>query len=406
MDIVPVKSTDFLIIGGGIVGLSMALEAKRRHPASSVTLIEKEPRCGAHASGRNSGVLHAGFYYTADSLKAKFTREGNRRLTEYCNDRKLRINRCGKLVVARHAGELAGLDELLRRGQRNGVELYEITDQEAKEIEPRVKTHRKALFSPTTSSVDPAEIMASLQQDAYTAGIRILTETRYVGRSRGGVRTSRGDIAAGFVINAAGLYADKVADDFGFCRDYRILPFKGLYLYSREVPGSLKTHIYPVPELAHPFLGVHYTMTAAGRIKIGPTAIPAFWREHYRGVSRFNVRELLDITAREAGMFLRNDFNFRALAMTELRKYSRTRMVELASELVSDVVPADYHEWGPPGIRAQLVHIGERRLEMDFRYEGDSRSFHVLNAVSPAFTCALPFAEFMFDRIEEGRLAA
>lgn len=399
-------TADFLVIGGGIVGLTMALEAKRRHPGSRVTLIEKEKRCGLHASGRNSGVLHAGFYYTADSLKARFTREGNRRLTEYCMERGLRINRCGKLVVARHEAELAGLDELLKRGRHNGVVIHEVTEQEARGIEPRVKTYTKALFSPTTSSIDPGQVMASLGEDARAAGIRLLNETSYVGRSLGGVRTSHGNIAAGYIINAAGLYADRVARDFGFCRDYRILPFKGLYLYSSEPPGSLKTHIYPVPDLKHPFLGVHYTITADGKSKVGPTAIPAFWRENYKGLSRFRADEALEVVLRQLGMFLRNDFRFRSLAVMELRKYFRARMVHLASELLAGVVAADYRKWGPPGIRAQLVHVKERRLEMDFRYEGDHRSFHILNAVSPAFTCSLPFAEFLFDRIEEGRLAA
>src|SRR6266566_1588835 len=140
-------TTDFLVIGGGVIGLNLALQAKRRHPQSHVTLIEKEQDCGSHASGRNSGVLHAGFYYTADSLKARFTREGNRLLTDYCAARGLRINRCGKLVVARNETELAGLQELFRRGKTNGVELYELSEREAREIEPRVKTFRQALFS-------------------------------------------------------------------------------------------------------------------------------------------------------------------------------------------------------------------------------------------------------------------
>ena len=131
---------DFLVIGGGVIGLNIALEAKRRHPDSQVTLIEKEKDFGVHASGRNSGVLHAGFYYTADSLKARFTREGNQALSRYCKERGLALNRSGKLVVAKDASELSGLDELLRRAQKNGVELHSITEKDAKEIEPRVKT--------------------------------------------------------------------------------------------------------------------------------------------------------------------------------------------------------------------------------------------------------------------------
>ena len=398
-----VKTSDFLIVGGGIIGLCLALEASRRYPTSRVTIVEKETKCGLHASGRNSGVLHAGFYYTADSLKARFTRDGNRALTTYCKERGLRINRCGKLVIARHADDLPGLDELLRRGRANGVELHAISRNEAEEIEPRVKTHERALFSPTTSSVDPREVMASLVRDAQAASIEILAGTRYLGQGQNGVMTSKGGIATGYVINAAGLYADRIAQDFGFARDYRILPFKGMYLYANEGANAVRTNIYPVPDLANPFLGVHYTVTADHKVKIGPTAAPAFWREHYTGIANINLVELGEIVAREAGLFLRNDFGFRHLALSELRKYSKKRMVSMAACLATGVDPRNYTDWGQPGVRAQLLNIRERRLEMDFRFEGDDRSFHVLNAVSPAFTCSLPFSHYLFDRIERLR---
>ena len=397
------NTCDFLVIGGGVIGLCLALEASRRYPTSRVTIIEKEAMCGWHASGRNSGVLHAGFYYTADSLKARFTRDGNRALTTYCEERGLRINKCGKLVIARHADDLPGLDELLRRGRANGVELHAISRNEAEEIEPRVKTHERALFSPTTSSVDPREVMASLVRDAQAASIEILAGTRYLGQGQNGVMTSKGGIAAGYVINAAGLYADRIARDFGFARDYRILPFKGLYLYANEGANAVRTNIYPVPDLANPFLGVHYTVTADHKVKIGPTAAPAFWREHYTGIANINLVELGEIVAREAGLFLRNDFGFRHLALSELRKYSKKRMVSMAACLATGVDPRNYTDWGRPGVRAQLLNIRERRLEMDFRFEGDDRSFHVLNAVSPAFTCSLPFSHYLFDRIERLR---
>ncbi len=399
-------TTDFLIIGGGVMGLNLALEAKRRHRSSRVLLIEKEKQCGAHASGRNSGVLHAGFYYTADSLKARFTREGNQRFTRYCEERGLKIKKCGKLVVARDETELVGLDELLRRGRKNNVELHEITEREARRIEPRVKTYQKALWSPTTSSVDAAEVMASLVGDARAAGVEILTDTAFVAVERDGVVTNRGRISAGGVINAAGLYADKIARAFGFSRDYRILPFKGLYLYSPEPGGALRTNIYPVPDLDNPFLGVHYTLTVGGKIKIGPTAVPAFWREHYNGWENFRFTEFAEVVGRELAMFVRNDIDFRGLAFRELKKYFKSNMVRLAKDLLEGVPPSDRWSWGKPGIRAQLVNIRARRLEMDFRYEGDQKSFHVLNAVSPAFTCAMPFAEFLFEQLECGKLAA
>ena len=154
---------DFLIVGGGIIGISIARELKKRHADCTIAVIEKEQSCALHASGRNSGVLHAGFYYTADSLKARFTRDGNRELTQYCEEREIPINKCGKLVVAQNERDHTLMDELLERGRRNGVELDSITAQEAREIEPRAKTQDRAIFSPTTSSVNPLNVMQSLE---------------------------------------------------------------------------------------------------------------------------------------------------------------------------------------------------------------------------------------------------
>lgn len=392
-------AADFVIVGGGIIGVTLALEGKRRHPDASIVVLEKDD-VGAHASGRNSGVLHAGFYYTADSLKARLSVEGNRRLTEYCLEKGLGINRCGKLVVASQASELAGVDELLRRGGVNGVDVRPVTEAEAKELEPRVKTVERALWSPTTSSVDPAEVMASLAADARAAGVDVRTGTAYVGYDDGVVRTSRGDIPAGYLVNAAGVYADRVARALGFSERYRILPLKGVYLYSDEPAGAFRRHIYPVPNLDNPFLGVHYTVGVHGKAKIGPTAMPAFWREHYDGLENFRPGELLDIVGREARLFLKNSFGFRRIAADEIRKSFRSVLVKRAARLATGVRRADYRTWGRPGIRAQLLDLETGAFEMDFRYEGDDRSFHVLNAVSPAFTCSLPFAELLWDEIE------
>jgi len=396
------RTTDFLVVGGGILGLALALELKRRQQDSSVTLLEKEPACGLHASGRNSGVLHAGFYYSADTLKAQLTREGNRQLAAYCTERGLRLDNCGKLVVAKDAADLAGLEELQRRGRTNGVELEVLSVDDVRRLEPRARTYERALFSPSTATVDPAEIVASLVRDARAAGIVLLTGAAYQGRARGrAVLTSAGTIDAGYVVNAAGLYADRVARDFGFSERYRILPFRGRYLVAPPGALGVRTHVYPVPALANPFLGVHVTRAVDGSVKIGPTATPAFWREQYDGWRNFKLGECLSIAGRELGMLVRNDFGFRRLALAELRAYGRRGLVRRAARLVDGVRAARFRRWGRPGIRAQLFDVRERRLEMDFRYEGDDRSFHVLNAVSPAFTCALPLAEYLVQRIEE-----
>lgn len=395
------SSTDFLIIGGGVIGISLALEAKQRFPDQSVKLIEKEGDCGLHASGRNSGVLHAGFYYSDNSLKAQLCRDGNRHLTEYCLERNLHINRCGKLVVASNEQDLTGLDELLKRGKVNGVELQEITEAEAKEIEPRVKTHQRAIFSPTTSSVNPVQIMKSFVSDAEEVGIKIINKAAYISHSGDVVKTTQGDISAGYVINSAGLYADRIARDYGFSEKYRILPFKGIYLYSSQPAGAMRTNIYPVPALDKPFLGVHFTIAVDGKIKIGPTAIPAFWREQYEGTKNFKLDEFLEVVWRETKLFYSNQFGFRQLAFDELKKYNRKWLVELASSLATDIKHEDYTTWGKPGIRAQLINIETNRLEMDFKVEGDDKSLHVLNAVSPAFTSSIPFAKLCLDKVIE-----
>ncbi|MBS0169879.1 MAG: L-2-hydroxyglutarate oxidase [Nitrospira sp.] len=391
---------DFLVIGGGVIGINVARQLKRRYPDSSVHLLEKEVDCGLHASGRNSGVLHAGFYYSPDSLKAKFTWQGNRLLTAYCESKAIPLNRCGKLVVAKDQNDHAGLDELIRRGNSNGIPLEAISAEEAKAIEPRVKTCERALFSPATSTVDPTLVMAAMKQDALEEGIKLHCGVRYLTSSKQRVVTTAETFHAGYVVNAAGLYADRIAQEFGFSKHYRILPFKGLYLYSSEPAKAIRTNIYPVPDLKNPFLGVHFTVAASGKIKIGPTAIPGLWREHYGGAENFHWNEFFEVALRGMGLLLASNFDFKTLAMREITKYSKSTMVSLASQLAEGIKPEDYRIWGKPGIRAQLVDIEKRKLEMDFVLEGDKHSMHVLNAVSPAFTCSLPFSEYVCQQID------
>jgi len=397
----PTNIFDFLVIGGGVIGISIARELKSRNPNSGVCILEKEHQCGLHASSRNSGVLHAGFYYTADSLKARFTKEGNQRLTKYCEVKNLALKKCGKLVVAQNESELVWLDELMTRARNNGVPLELITDEESQAIEPRAKTYQKALFSPTTASINPTELVKSLLSDAIQEGVQLKTNTQYIHRvGKNSIKTSNGIFEAKYIINAAGLYADKIGRDFNFSKDYRILPFKGLYLYSNEPLGALNTHIYPVPDLTNPFLGVHFTITSDDKIKIGPTAIPAFWREQYQGWSNFNMPELTEIILRQAGLFLSSNFDFKALAFRELKKYSKPLLVSLAAKLAKGVDIKHYRQWGLAGIRAQLLNIRKKELEMDFVLEGDKQSMHILNAISPGLTCALPFADYVCDQVE------
>lgn len=395
---------DFAVVGAGVIGLSIARALRSKYPDCSVLLLEKEPEVARHASGRNSGVLHAGFYYTADSLKARFCRDGNRRMRAYCAERGLPINTCGKLVVARTEADWAGLDTLYQRAQANGVTLERITEADARRIEPRVRTRDKALWSPDTATVDPAAVVRSMVQDAEREGVRTVyhADVRQAEVLAHSTRliAATGAWEAGYVINAAGLYADRVAHLCGAGLNYTLLPFKGLYLTGGAEAGTLNTNIYPVPDLRNPFLGVHLTVTVDRHLKVGPTAIPCLWREQYGALSGLRPDELLQAMRLLPGLWFRAGFAFRQLAVAEMRKYWRPHMVRQAAQLADGVESAHFRHWGRPGIRAQLMRLSDRQLEMDFVIEQSAHSLHVLNAVSPAFTCALPFAEYVVNMLE------
>ncbi|MBF0569349.1 MAG: L-2-hydroxyglutarate oxidase [Candidatus Omnitrophica bacterium] len=388
---------NFIIIGAGIIGLSIARRLKQSSPSSRILIIDKEPDVGAHSSGRNSGVLHGGFYYTADSLKARFTVEGNRALKEYCHAKGIPFNACGKLVVAMDEKELEKLHELERRGIRNGSNVRLIDAAQAKEMEPNVYTFKKALYSPDTASLDPKEVLHALKGDLLKEGVQIMFSTAYRGHQGNAVRTSQGDFEGGKIISCAGLYADKVAQDFGFGKKYTMIPFKGLYLKYAKNKTDVRMNIYPVPNLRNPFLGVHYTKTVDGTIKIGPTAIPAFWRENYTFREHFRLSEFAEIAFQEAKLFCTNSFGFRDLAFDEISKYNREHFIRLATKMVP-VDPQGFGEFTRPGIRAQLLDKTRLELVQDFVIEADKNSVHVLNAISPAFTCAFPFAKFVCEK--------
>ncbi|MDX2073997.1 MAG: L-2-hydroxyglutarate oxidase [Alphaproteobacteria bacterium] len=394
------KQADYVIIGAGIIGLAIARELKIRFPAKSIIIIEKEPALAAHGSGRNSGVLHAGFYYTADSLKARFCRDGCAEWKDYVKARGLKLNHCKKVVVAKNEEERQGIHELKKRGDANGVEVHIVDEAELTKIDPNAKTYKEALYSPTTATIDPVEICLHLAGELRAEGVEILLAHPYR-QKLGPLSILAGDteITAGKIFNCAGLYADRIARDFGFCKDYTIIPFKGIHVLAARPPvPSVRTLIYPVPNLKNPFLGVHFNITVDGKIKIGPTAIPAFWRENYRGLSRFKLDELFAIAAWELKLFATNAFGFRRLAFEEIRKYSRRHLLNLVRPMVKELDDAAFTNWARPGIRAQLLHKKSLKLLQDFVVEGDDKTVHVLNAVSPAFTCSLPFGRYVVEK--------
>ncbi len=396
----PIKKTDYLIIGAGIIGLTLAAQLKKTFPNKTIIMLEKEDDVALHSSGRNSGVLHAGFYYTANSLKARFTRDGNAVMKKYCKEKGLKINECEKVVVARDEKELKYLYELEKRGKVNGVDIKIIDEEELKKIEPNATTFQKALYSPTTATVDPIEICQTLKKDILDLGITIRLNEGYKKRlSNNLIMTEKGKIIeAGKIINCAGLYADKIAKDYGFCKDFTIIPFKGIYLKYTFEDKPVRVNIYPVPNILNPFLGVHYTVTVDGGIKIGPTSMPAFWRENYSGFENFKILEFISIMIYEVKLFLTNAFGFRALAFYEILKYRRSHFTGLAGGLVRGINTKGFNQWAKPGIRAQLLNTKTLELVDDFIVQGDKNSIHILNAVSPAFTSSFPFTKWVIDK--------
>lgn len=384
---------DFAIVGGGIVGLALARELLRRAPGASVVVFEKEEGLGEHASGRNSGVLHAGFYYAPDSLKAVLTRRGNAMLAGFCDEHGVAVRRCGKVVVTTAGSELPALHQLYDRGVANGVDIELIDESRLAELEPLARTVGEALWSPTTAVADPRQVIEALAADVEAHGGQVRLGSHVGAGSVGRLAVGGERWTVGHVVNSAGLYADEVAQWYGFCDDYVVLPFKGLYWYGNWPAGRLQRHVYPVPDAANPFLGVHLTVTASGGVKVGPTAIPALWREDYGGLGNATAAEIRQ-TLRRYPSFLTSPYHdVPGLIRSEVPKYWRRHLVKQAAAMVPSIRPADFRVKGKPGVRAQMWSIPHRRLEMDFVVRGDARSTHLLNVVSPGWTSALAVAE-------------
>jgi len=371
-----------LIVGAGIIGMTLAYEWNKKNPNDEIIIIDKEAHEAFHASGKNSGVLHAGFYYNSDSLKAKLTADGNRLMKKFCKEKKVFVNETGKLVVAKDESELEILFELEKRSKSNNAGAYIVTQKEAYEIDPNAKTYKYALYSPNTATVNPKEVCRALKEDLEEKGVRFIFNMPF----------EKFNESYDFLINAAGLYADKIAHRFGVGLEFTMLPFKGLY---RKYLGEdkIKTQIYPVPNIKNPFLGVHFTLMSDNTIKIGPTAIPAFWRENYAGFNRFKLDEFLEILSLQMKLFFTNAFNFRDLAFYEMRYYIPENLINEAKKLVKKL--REEFKPLPAGIRAQLLNKEKLELVMDFLVKYQDNQIHILNAVSPAFTASFAFSKYV-----------
>lgn len=394
---------DFVVIGAGIVGLTIALELKRRDRNSKVLVLEKEDRPGRHTSGRNSGVLHSGIYYPAGSLKARVCGQGAREMAEYCQERDLPLLRIGKILVPIRGTDAPQLELLAERAAANRVTVERLNSESLARLEPEARSATgEALFVPGTSVVDPGGVMASLVEDSVEAGIELRC-----GGALGQVEADKRQLEwlgervfYGHAINAAGLHADSVAYRFGVGRRYSLLPFKGIYWKLDPKSGIRPNHlIYPVPDLRVPFLGIHTTTSTKGDVYIGPTAVPAFGRESYKGMEAVTPSEFVRIAGLLARQFAGGHDGFRRLAWQEGGRISKTRFTSAAQALLPRLRPEHLIACDKVGIRAQMVDRQEGRLVTDFLVEAGPASTHMLNAISPAFTSAFPLARLVCDNM-------
>ena len=386
----PPGECDLAVVGGGIVGLAVARELARRRPSLRVVVLERAPAVATGQTGANSGVIHAGIYYAPGSLKARLCVEGARTLYEYCERHGVGHERCGKVIVARHEGELGRLDELERRGRENGVPgLRRLTPDGLRELEPHCRGVA-ALHSPATGIVDFAEVARALARDLQAAGTPIILGCPVDGlqqrRGAVGLVHPGGETRARFAVFCAGAAADRLAVMAGAPADPRIVPFRGSYLFLRPDRRELvRSLIYPVPDPALPFLGVHLSRHVDGHVSLGPTALLA-------------PRSLRDLawpgTWRMARRWWRT-------GITELRHaVSRRALAAAAADYVPELRPDDF-AGGFAGVRAQAV-ARDGRLVDDFVVSETERALHVRNAPSPAATSAFTLAHLIADRAEPG----
>lgn len=390
---------DHVIIGAGILGLTTASELLKRSPNLKITILEKEAHVAAHQTGRNSGVIHAGVYYKPGSLKAKLCRAGVDKTIAFCKREGIDYEQCGKLIVATDEEERQRLDTLENRASQNNLTLSRLSASELREVEPNI-TGISALRVKETGIVDYGKIcqrLAELLQDQDVT-IHFDTQVHAISETTESVEidTNKGGFTAKTLISCAGIQADKIAAMVGLADDFRIVPFRGEYYRLPDKYDGISDHlIYPVPDPAYPFLGVHLTKMIGGFVTVGPNAVLSLGRENYQR----NTPVLKDTlnTLTYAGFWKFLGKNWKAgiyeLQGSMLRQTYLERCQKYCPQLTLD----DLQPY-PTGIRAQAVSTSGHLID-DFLIKNSSRTIHVCNAPSPAATSAFPIAETIVDKI-------
>ncbi len=396
------QTSDYLIVGAGIIGMAIARALKARWPDTTIAILEKEDRIGVHASGRNSGVLHSGIYYPKGTLKALLCKAGSQAMFAYAEENRIPVRRDGKVIVATSETNARGLDQLMANAQANAIRAERLDSAGIRQFEPHARAEFGGIFCADTAVIDSVALLNTLRTQLQQQGVRIETAQTLTAINDAGcvAQTQTRHYSYGLLINAAGAYADRVAHMADVGRNYRLVPFKGIYYkLTPEAADRVRSSIYPVPNPLLPFLGIHFTRVINNDVYIGPTAIPGLGRENYGLIKGARPLEALTIGVELARLYITNPQHFRNLVHSEIPHYLQSRFLAAARKLVDQLEP----EWIKPtpkvGIRPQLVDTRAGRLEMDFVVERGQHSIHVLNAISPAFTSAFAFADYVVERI-------
>ncbi|BBO85069.1 hydroxyglutarate oxidase [Desulfosarcina ovata subsp. sediminis] len=392
---------DFILVGGGIVGVSTAWQLKQRYPDAQVLLVEKEERMARHQTGRNSGVIHAGVYYAPGSLKADFCRRGAVITFNFCREHGLPVEQCGKLLVATDAQEVHRLAALEERCRQNRIRTIRLSREELKQREPHIEG-LAALFVPTTGITDYARITATMARQFAALGGRVRTgrPVTAIREEQGGVRVTIGGktLRTRYLVACGGLMADRLARMMHIDIDFQIIPFRGeYYALSKPFEHRFNHLIYPIPDPDLPFLGVHLTRMIDGRVTVGPNAVLGWKREGYGAVNLdpVDILEMLRFPGfwkvigahLSSGLGEMRDSLLRSGYLKRVQKYC-------PAVRLSDLRPY------PTGIRAQAV-LRDGALVHDFLFAESERSLHVCNAPSPAATSAIPIGEYICEKLGE-----
>ncbi len=389
---------DIVVIGGGIVGLSTAMQLSQRFPGLAIAVLEKEQMLASHQTGRNSGVIHAGVYYEPGSLKATFCRAGSAATMQFCKEYGIRFDQRGKMLVATTQDELPRMEKLHERAISNGLEVHRVSKDELTEREPHV-AGLAALFIPASGIVDYGEITRCMGALLIEAGGTILTdvEVYQINEQADGVEITLDTgmlLSARHVIACAGVNADRLARMCGLAKDIAIIPFRGEYFRLGADKNKIVDHlIYPIPEPSLPFLGVHLTPMIGGFVTVGPNAVLAFARDGYR-FGTIAPRDIWEMVRFSGFRRVMTD-NLRYGLSEMANSLSRRRYLALCKRYCPELELSDLHPH-PAGIRAQAVSR-DGRLVHDFLIERTARTIHVLNAPSPAATSALPIGKHIAD---------